>query len=151
MMQGATENEYAVNTVPDGPWKAKKNDAYSPIAHNWVYAEDVAGGLYASNPGEKDDPDHTKWVWEKKPVPILSQADGLLGPGHNSFTVSPDGKEDWIVFHVKSATASDSSRVPYIQRIVWEDDSPVMVRLVSPDTKIAEPSGNRKRDANENF
>ena len=25
--------------------------------------------------------------------------DGVFGPGHNSFVKSPDGREDWIVYH----------------------------------------------------
>jgi hypothetical protein len=53
MMQGATEKESAVNTVADGPWKAKKNDAYNELAPNWIFAQDVSGGLYATNPGEQ--------------------------------------------------------------------------------------------------
>jgi GH43 family beta-xylosidase len=131
------------------PWEGPTNEGPAILVKNGklnvVFSANVfsttaycMGLLTCTN---ADDPDYNKWVWEKKPVPILSQADGILGPGHNSFTVSPDGKEDWIVFHAKAAAAPDSIRVPYVQRIVWEDDSPVVVRPVSPDTKIVEPSG----------
>ena len=52
MMQGATQTEAVVNTTADGAWKAKKNEAYKPITVNWIYAVDIVGGLYATNPGD---------------------------------------------------------------------------------------------------
>jgi GH43 family beta-xylosidase len=114
----------------------KLNVVYS--ANDFTSAAYCLGLLTCTN---ANDPDYTKWTWEKNPVQFLSYADGLLGPGHNSFTVSPDGKEDWIVFHVKTSPAAGSNRVACAQRIIWEDDSPVVVRPVTLNTQILEPSG----------
>jgi GH43 family beta-xylosidase len=37
--------------------------------------------------------------WSKRNQPIFKSGNGLYGPGHHSFTKSPDGTEDWIVYH----------------------------------------------------
>ncbi len=42
--------------------------------------------------------------WKKTPEPVLatSRANNQYGPGHNSFTTTPDGKPDIIVYHARS-------------------------------------------------
>jgi len=42
--------------------------------------------------------------WKKSPVPVFksSEANSQYGPGHNSFTVTPDGKTDLIVYHARN-------------------------------------------------
>ncbi|MBE2223178.1 MAG: glycoside hydrolase family 43 protein, partial [Anaerolineae bacterium] len=40
--------------------------------------------------------------WSKSPVPVFKSANGVYGPGHNSFTVSPDGTMDFLVYHGRS-------------------------------------------------
>jgi hypothetical protein len=52
MLHGATEKEEAVNTLAQGNWKAQQNCAYSPLAPNWIFGVDIAGGFYATNPGD---------------------------------------------------------------------------------------------------
>ncbi|WP_209666594.1 family 43 glycosylhydrolase [Amycolatopsis magusensis] len=39
--------------------------------------------------------------WTKAPNPVFQRNDahGVFAPGHNGFFKSPDGKEDWIVYH----------------------------------------------------
>lgn len=41
--------------------------------------------------------------WRKSPVPVLTtdESISMYGPGHNSFTVSEDGKSDLFVFHAR--------------------------------------------------
>ncbi|WP_375436112.1 family 43 glycosylhydrolase [uncultured Hymenobacter sp.] len=63
--------------------------------------------------------------WRKAPQPVFrpSAQNGVWGTGHNSFTKSPDGREDWIVYHAKAAAdgkcAGRSSRA---QRFTWNPD-----------------------------
>lgn len=42
--------------------------------------------------------------WKKHPLPVLSSYEpaSQFGPGHNSFTTSPDGKTDILVYHARN-------------------------------------------------
>ena len=42
--------------------------------------------------------------WRKSPKPVFTTCyeHGVYGPGHNSFTVSEDGKQDIVVFHART-------------------------------------------------
>lgn len=47
-------------------------------------------------------------AWKKSDHPVLTSYSSPFGPlytvGHNGFFKSPDGKQDWIVFHAKTNT-----------------------------------------------
>ena len=62
--------------------------------------------------------------WVKSPKPVFQGTNEVFSPGHNNFFKSPDGMEDWIVYHANiSATGScDMSRSPRIQKISWKSD-----------------------------
>jgi GH43 family beta-xylosidase len=47
----------------------------------------------------------------------------LLGPGHNSFTVSPDGSETWIVYHAWDP--GQTARRMCIDKVDWVAGKPV--------------------------
>ncbi|MDF1575872.1 MAG: glycoside hydrolase family 43 protein [Bacteroidales bacterium] len=50
---------------------------------------------------------------------------GVYSTGHNSFTTSPDGTEDWIVFHARLSPDGNTPRYTFIQKFKWEHDIPV--------------------------
>ncbi len=52
--------------------------------------------------------------WTKHPAPVFRGTEKVLGVGHASFTRSPDGSEDWIIFHSKT-----SRRPGWLDRKVW--------------------------------
>ena len=57
-----------------------------------------------------------------------SDENKVYGPGHNSFTTSPDGTEDWIVYHGKDWRDADlqgfAGRMTRAQRFTWRADGP---------------------------
>ena len=64
--------------------------------------------------------------WKKSPQPIFkgSTANSVYAPGHNSFFKSPNGKEDWILYHANSAPDQGCGRrrSPRMQQFFWNKD-----------------------------
>ena len=83
--------------------------------------------------------------WIQYPTPVLKRVDarGVYGPGHNFFFKSPDGKEDWIIYHAKSGVANTfGDRSARAQRFTWNaDGTPNFGAPLSLDTEIPVPSG----------
>lgn len=63
------------------------------------------------------------WIHAPEPGPVvLRQRDDVLGPGHNSHTIAPDGRTELLVYH-----AWDSARTARrmcIDRLVWTTVGP---------------------------
>ncbi|CAM4015500.1 glycoside hydrolase family 43 protein [Gillisia limnaea] len=83
--------------------------------------------------------------WEKhsKPIFTKSEENGVYAPGHNSFFKSPDGTEDWILYHANSNPGEGcaNKRSPRMQKINWnQDGSPNLGVPVSEDTVLKVPS-----------
>lgn len=66
--------------------------------------------------------------WQKSgPVFSFSVANGVYGPGRGTFTQSPDGKRDWIVYHAKDTDAyTYSHRSLRAQTFIWAADGTPM-------------------------
>ncbi|MCM3628701.1 family 43 glycosylhydrolase [Paenibacillus glycanilyticus] len=80
--------------------------------------------------------------WVKKDQPIFSSANGVNGPGHHSLTTSPDGSEDWIIYHSARWSGSGWTRNVRAQKFTWnEDGTPNLGEPVDPNKPIAIPSG----------
>lgn len=84
--------------------------------------------------------------WVKNPDPVFVRADenGVYAPGHNGFFKSPDGMEDWIVYHANDSTSGgcDLNRTTRVQKFTWNDDgTPNFGVPVSTEEEIAAPSG----------
>jgi GH43 family beta-xylosidase len=84
--------------------------------------------------------------WTKSSTPVFQRADGngVYGPAHNGFFKSPDGTEDWIVYHANSSVngACDTRRTTRAQKLTWNaDGSPNFGSPVSTTTDLPVPSG----------
>ena len=84
--------------------------------------------------------------WQKLDHPVFYEAPerGVFGPGHNGFFKSPDGKQDWIIYHANPASHDGCGdlRSPRMQPFTWNPDgSPKLGMPVEPGTAIAKPSG----------
>ncbi|WP_238357549.1 family 43 glycosylhydrolase [Cohnella zeiphila] len=84
--------------------------------------------------------------WLKRDQPIFSSANGVYGPGHCSFVTSPDGSEDWIIYHAARWPGSGWTRNVRAQKFTWNaDGTPNLGEPVDPNKPIAIPSGESTR------
>ena len=65
-------------------------------------------------------------AWKKSPQPVFQQSPKahVYATGHNSFFRSPDGKQDWIIYHANSQPGQGCGwhRAPHAQPFTWNDD-----------------------------
>ncbi|MES2646386.1 MAG: glycoside hydrolase family 43 protein [Bacteroidota bacterium] len=88
--------------------------------------------------------------WTKHPQPVFQQSlkNKVYAPGHNSFFVSPDGKEDWILYHANDSSGQGCGRfrTPRAQRFTWNSDgTPDFGEPVKTGEKLKLPSQEKKR------
>jgi len=88
--------------------------------------------------------------WHKKDRPVFWEniEAQVYAPGHNTFFSSPDGKEEWILYHANSGPnqGCGALRSPRAQRFTWNSDgTPNFGRPLSTDTAIPKPSGTESR------
>ncbi|HEY0867258.1 MAG TPA: glycoside hydrolase family 43 protein [Fimbriimonas sp.] len=87
--------------------------------------------------------------WRQWPEPVFTRNDAaeVYGPGHNGFFKSPDGTEDWIVYHAKdTAEYSYNRRNPRVQPFTWrKDGTPDFGRPVPVGKPVPLPSGDLNR------
>jgi len=67
--------------------------------------------------------------WVKSASPILQKdpARHVYGPGHNSFTVSPDGTEVWMVYHEAKVSGSGFNRRARIQKVDFDPQGNIVM------------------------
>lgn len=85
-------------------------------------------------------------TWKKHPNPVFeySSKNEVFAPGHNSFFQSPDGTEDWILYHANAEPGLGCGRFrsPRAQPFTWNDDgTPNFGTPVPADKRIQKPSG----------
>jgi GH43 family beta-xylosidase len=81
--------------------------------------------------------------WTKLPGPVLESdpAAGVYGPGHNSFTTSPDGSVDYIAYHardyekVADPAILDPNRSTRLQSFGWDAEGRPAFGRPRPSTR----------------
>ncbi|MBD3921247.1 family 43 glycosylhydrolase [Paenibacillus sp. PR3] len=81
--------------------------------------------------------------WNKLPEPVFqtNEANSQYGPGHNSFTVSEDGKHDVLVYHARNYKEIvgdplyDPNRHARAQVLTWNEDGMPVFGVPVPDAK----------------
>ncbi|MGJ5892143.1 family 43 glycosylhydrolase [Streptomyces niveiscabiei] len=84
--------------------------------------------------------------WTKKQTPVFqrSDANGVYGPGHNGFFTSPDGTENWLVYHANNSASGGcgNGRTTRAQKFTWNaDGTPDFGTPVALGTTLPGPSG----------
>ena len=79
--------------------------------------------------------------WVKQPAPVFARSAEVSGPGHCSFVQSPDGRQDWLIYHAHIVPGKPERDVR-IQRFTWNPDgSPHFGNPVPPGVALPVPSG----------
>lgn len=79
--------------------------------------------------------------WVKKSQPVFAHTDEVVGPGHCCFVKSPDGREDWLVYHALFGHGQRQRDVR-IQPFTWNaDGTPNFGKPLSPTVSLPAPSG----------
>ncbi len=86
--------------------------------------------------------------WRKQTLPVFQSSPeaSAYGAGHNSFFKSPDGAEDWILYHANSQPGQGcgASRSPRAQKFTWKaDGTPDFGKPAPVGMPLQRPSGER--------
>jgi len=141
---------------PDRPWESRdgrailegpeflrgpKGDLFLTYSAGPCWSDDYALGLLHASPGADPlDPSS----WSKSAKPVLSSANGVYATGHNGFFTSPNGRENWIIFHANSEPGMKctAKRAPHIQPFGWTSAGwPNFGKPIAEDQPIPLPSG----------
>jgi GH43 family beta-xylosidase len=125
--------------VAEGPTVLQRNGkiflTYSASATDANYC---LGMLTA--PASADLLNAASWTKSANPVFTTNDATGQYGPGHNSFTVSEDGRSDVMVYHdrnyrdISGDPLNDPNRRTRVQKVYYKADG-------TPDFGIPVPDG----------
>lgn len=109
------------------------------------WTDDYALGLMTLKDGG-DPLNASNWVKSAQPVFTKNVNGQAFGPGHNGFFKSPDGKEDWIIYHANPLTGQGCKnfRSPRMQKFTWNaDGTPNFGSPVAAGANITRPSGEK--------
>lgn len=82
--------------------------------------------------------------WEKHEEPVFKGTENVISPGHASFTESPDGSEDWIVYHAAKYKGAAWDRNIRMQKFTWTvEGRPYFGMPVDAGLAIPVPSGSK--------
>lgn len=146
-LNGLTTDEAAEKKgvfVNEGPQLLKHgSDLFIVFSANGCWTDHYSLGILRLKPdGNVMNADD----WEKNHGPVFetSKENSVYAPGHNSFFKSPDGAEDWILYHANSEPQLGCSgrRSPRAQQFTWDADGwPAFGIPVPTDSTLARPSG----------
>lgn len=136
------KNGFAVNEGPE-VYKNPENKYYLVYSGSYCGTDDYALGQLSLKTGGNP---LTLADWTKSPQPIFSKSpnNNAFGPGHNSFFKSPDGTEDWIIYHANSFSnqgCADKRNIRMQKFTLNADGSPKLGEPVALGLRLAKPSG----------
>ncbi len=116
--QGTAE----VHDVNEGPIVLQRNGkTFVVYSASFCVTEHYKLGMLTID-DNKDPMIKENWTKSDKPVFQKSEKNRIYGPGHNGFTVSPDGKEDWIIYHALMNKDVGGNRLLMMQKFEWNKD-----------------------------
>jgi GH43 family beta-xylosidase len=123
--------------ILEGPefLRGPRGERFLVYSASACWSDDYALGMLTAAPGtDLLDP----LSWKKSPAPVFhaSGASGVYATGHNGFFKSPDGRENWIIYHANAGPneGCGKDRSPRIQPFTWRRDG-------TPDFGTPVPAG----------
>ncbi|HMI05829.1 MAG TPA: glycoside hydrolase family 43 protein [Pedobacter sp.] len=121
----------------------KKGNVFLIFSASGCWTDDYSLGMVSLK--ENGDPmKPADWTKSAQPVFTKKPENGAYGPGHNGFFKSPDGTEDWIIYHAnpRAGLACSNDRSPRMQKFSWNTDgTPNFGEPVMIDAVLLKPSG----------
>jgi GH43 family beta-xylosidase len=131
-------------SVNEGPqFIQHEGKVFISYSASGCWTDDYALGLLTAD-ANANLLDVASWTKSAEPIFETNSSGQAFGPGHNSFFKSPDGKEDWIIYHANSSAGQGcgSHRSFRIQKMSWsEDGRPILGVPVPLSTYQKTPSG----------
>lgn len=126
----------AIQEGPEGLTHDGKLFLIYSASGSWT--DDYAYGMLTFHGTDPLDPAS----WTKSARPVFSRTADVWGPGHGSFVKSPDGKQDWMIYHSAIAKGSGWFRQIDAQPFTWKSDgTPDFGKPASSEAKLPVPSG----------
>lgn len=110
-------------SVNEGPqFLVRQNRIFVVFSASGCWTDNYALGLLSLR--GNDLMDSGAWVKSAEPVFQQSPENKVYATGHNSFFVSPSGKENWILYHAnpEAGNGCGSKRSPRMQMFRWKKD-----------------------------
>jgi GH43 family beta-xylosidase len=130
-------------SVNEGPqWLQHDNKLFIVFSASGCWTNHYGLGLLTFT-GKRNLLDSAAWQKTLQPVFTTSVADSVFAPGHNSFFTSPDGKQNWILYHANPAAGMGcgDGRSPRAQMFTWKPDgSPDFGKPVSTTLALPVPA-----------
>lgn len=139
---GWERNGFGVNEAPE---VLKGPDTYFMVySASFCGTDDYALGMLTlkenGNPLVASD-----WIKSDQPVFTKKPSANAFGPGHNSFFKSPDGSEDWLIYHANpnSGMGCSGSRTVRMQSFTFDSNGkPNFGEPVATGLEIDQPAQN---------
>ncbi|MDO3409994.1 family 43 glycosylhydrolase [Saccharibacillus sp. CPCC 101409] len=137
------ETNYSPN-VNEGPQILVKGDTINVVySASGSWTDDYSLGLLTAKTNSNL---LNASSWTKRSTQVFKTGNGVYGPGHASFTKSPNGQEDWIVYHAAKRQGSGWDREVRAQKFTWNaDNTPNFGSPVNPNQPITLPGGEPQR------
>lgn len=140
----AWEKAGGTPSINEAPQFLRKGDRMFIIySASGCWTDDYKLGMLSA-PASADPLDPSSWTKSSAPVFEKNVAGRSFGPGHNSFFVSPDGTENWILYHAnpEQGQGCGGNRSPRMQKFGWTASGvPDFGTPVALGTPVDPPSG----------
>jgi GH43 family beta-xylosidase len=126
-----------INEGPEILKKADKTFIVYSCRESWT--PEYRQGMLQLKNANADPLVRENWI---KTGPVFEGNEKVFGVGHCSFVKSPDGTEDWIVYHSKKTTNPGWERDVRMQPFTWKPDgTPDFGKAIPAGVMLKLPSG----------